>query len=200
MKRVIMIILLTYVSSVTHAVLSASPLVKSETRVIQTGEVVKVIHVSDKPCNVLVSIQDEHGKEVFSEWIRSKGGFIRPYNLSLLDEGVYQIQVSAGKETCTGVITNVYSIQEDKNHLFSPHVAEVKRPDGRKRFLLTLPESGLNWVSVTIYDQDNQVIHQATRDLTGDLTQLYRIEGYDGDLTFQVRSLSGLTKRFHFGE
>lgn len=128
MKRVIMIILLTYVSSVTHAVLSASPLVISETRVIQTGEVVKVIHVSEKPCNVLISIQDEYGKEVFSEWIRSKEGFIRPYNLSLLDEGVYQIQVSAGKETCTGVITNVYSNKEDKNHLFSPHVAEVKRP------------------------------------------------------------------------
>jgi hypothetical protein len=168
--------------------------------VIQTGEVVKVIHVNEKPCNVLISIQDEHGKVVFSEWIRSKEGFIRPYDLSLLEEGVYQIKVFSGKETCTGVVTNVYSNDEDENHLFSPHVAKVKRPDGRKRFLLTIPGCGLNQVSVTIFDEDNQVIHQANRDLMGGLNQLYRIESYSGDVTFLVRSQSGLTKRFHFDE
>lgn len=56
--------------------------------------IVEVLYSSSELCNTKIEIRNATGHIVFSEIVRTRNGFSRPYNLSGLPPGVYKVIVS----------------------------------------------------------------------------------------------------------
>jgi len=100
MKKVFTLIASLLVSgAAVFAFSTVEPSAESSIVFLKTGSIVKVIYTSDKESLTRVSITDIKGRVVFSEMVRSKNGFSRPYNLSRLAKGQYFVRVSDGNNS-----------------------------------------------------------------------------------------------------
>jgi hypothetical protein len=197
MKNLIMLGVLTMVSHGVFAGEVANFKGDPKIRVIQSGEILKVIYLNSEPADVRVSLLNEEGAMVFSEKIRKQQGFIRPYNLSNLDEGIYQIAIEYGDRKFEGRIAYMHGNAAGKEAEFLPHVCKVIKPDRKERYLLSVPCSGQDKLAVTIFDAREKVLYADTYAVNGDFAQVFRIEnGKPGDITIQVANKNGKVKRF----
>lgn len=60
---------------------------------------VEVLYSSSEWCSTKIEIRNSSGQVVFSEIVRARNGFSRPYNLSGLPPGVYKVIVSNDRES-----------------------------------------------------------------------------------------------------
>jgi len=60
---------------------------------------VEVLYSSSELCSTKIEIRNSSGQVVFSEIVRTRNGFSRPYNLSGLPPGVYKVIVSNDRES-----------------------------------------------------------------------------------------------------
>jgi hypothetical protein len=197
-KAIVLLFVLTCVSGVAFSGGVETLKVDPQIRVIQFGQVVKVIYVNSDASDVRVSILDEHGDKVFSEKIRKYKGFIRPYNLMNLEEGTYRIEIEHEGDTFIRQIEHVNGKHKnpDEAELLA-HVAKVTKPDRKKRFLLSVPCAGDDTLTVTIFSEDGYVLYEDTQNISSDFAQVYRIEDHPGNITVQVANQEGVVKRFY---
>lgn len=73
--------------------------------IITKGKIVEVLYSSRVLCNTKVEIKNSAGHVVFSETVRTRNGFSRPYNLSGLPPGVYKVIISNEHESSSQQIT-----------------------------------------------------------------------------------------------
>lgn len=66
---------------------------------ISKDGIVEVLYSSSELCNTKIEIKNAAGQVVFSEIVRARNGFSRPYNLSGLPPGVYRVIVSNERES-----------------------------------------------------------------------------------------------------
>jgi len=99
MKKIFTIFSALLLAGAVFASRTTDPSVENSIAFIKTGSVIKVIYTSDKESLTRVSITDIKGRVVFSEMVRSKNGFSRPYNLSRLAKGQYFVRVSDGNNS-----------------------------------------------------------------------------------------------------
>ena len=79
MKKVLTLFAVLVVTGAVFARAIDEPSKESAIVFVKNGSVVKVVYSSDKESVARVTITDLKGKEVFSEIVRSKKGFSRPY-------------------------------------------------------------------------------------------------------------------------
>lgn len=158
----------------------------SNTSVSLKGEIVKIFYRSEDSEKVKVTIYDASSKAVFSEEIKNKPSFVRPYNLENLPYGEYTI------------------VLEDKNGKKEEKVSFVKKAaevnasiihnkESRKA-LVTLFSKGETEVTYSVLDINNNVLFSKTEKVNGQAAKAFNLEKVKGAVTVQVADSQGLLK------
>lgn len=158
--------------------------------VMKQGEsVFKLIYKGAQAADVKVSIYDAKNKLVFSETVRKKDGFIRPYNFAGLAEGDYTIEVAdrSGKQ--------VEKISYNSDEL--KKLINVVKIAGSDRYLLTVAGKGEEKININIFDGDDALVHHETKAFTQAFGQVYQLRNIKNGVTFEVSGEHG-SKRIKY--
>ena len=153
---------------------------------VQGSQVVKVIYKAETAGKVKLSVYDAASKVVFTETRNSNEGFILPLNFSGLKSGQYTIELVDAAGTKSEKIN--YQPVAIKN----VHVAKTAT---NGKFVLSMINVNSS-VDVKIYDANNNLVHNSSKEVSGDFAQLFSIKNYSG-ATFEITS-AGETTTFHF--
>jgi flagellar hook assembly protein FlgD len=154
---------------------------------VKGSEVVKVIYKAEAAGRVKLSVYNAASKVVFTETRNSNEGFILPLNFSGLASGQYTVELVDAAGTKSEKI-NYQPIAAAKN----VHVARVA---GEGKFVLSVVNAN-NSVGVKIYDINNNLVHDSSKEVSGNFAQLYTIENFAG-ATFEIKN-GGETSTFRF--
>ena len=154
---------------------------------VKGSEVVKVIYKTETAGKVKLSVYNAASKVVFTETRNSNEGFILPLNFAGLQSGQYTVELvdAAGTKSekfdyqPSAVVKNV-------------HVSQAAA-DGK--FVLSVI-NGNSKVGVKIYDAHNNLVHDSSKEVSGDYAQLYSIKNFSG-ATFEITN-GGETSIFRF--
>jgi hypothetical protein len=154
--------------------------------VLKNGSTFKLFYKGMKQSDVKVLILNEENQIVFSEKIKNTDGFARPYNFSNLPEGLYSIQIkdNAGVRTET---VNYHTKREEK-------AVHLLRLEGTGRYVLSVPNKGKEDLSVTIFNDLNEVLYKSDEKISGDFARIYNLGNQTGNFRFVVTDGKGLTK------
>ncbi len=158
----------------------SSAFTPSGVALVKDGAVIKVVYKPAQNTTVKISIENENGKVFFSEFIKSKDGFVRPYNLSRLPFGNYTVKVSDKSGTHSEVIT----MEEKKEVMY--HVRQLKNEPSK--YLLTIPAASAGWVLVSVYE-DGKVIHKEEVEVQGDYAKLYNVKFPEREIFIDVKAI-----------
>jgi hypothetical protein len=118
-------------------------------------------------------------------------GFIRPLNFAGLQYGEYTIELvdAAGKKS------------ERVNHgpvqtTSAIHVAKLH--NGQEQYLLSAEKVEGMAISVKIYDEQNNLLHDATADVTNSYAKVYTLKDVVGAVTFEITDNAGNRKIIRF--
>ena len=153
--------------------------------VLENGSTFRLLYKGMKPSDVKVLILNDENQIVFSEKIKSTDGFARPYNFSNLPEGHYSIQVKNGDITQTETVN--YHIRKEKKAM------HLLRLPGSPKYVLSVPNKGSENLSVTIFNDLNQVLYNSSENISGDFARIYNLEGHSGNFRFVVKDGKGQT-------
>lgn len=173
---------------ITGAAVAADP-VRPTVVVVNQKEsgIFKVIYKGEKVAKVNMKIYDAQGAVVFSEIVSGVDGFIRPVNFSGMNPGEYTIEVSneSGKE-----IQKVkYEVEQIVK---SVHLAKIS--DDNKYLLAVAKNGATEQINVSIYDGENNIVHNETLTVKGDFGLVYNLKNVKGQPTFEITDNTGATK------
>lgn len=189
-KTMILSVALACASSVVWgAVETAKPM--SEAVALQRGKLVKVFYQNEKPCEVKITIADDQGQVIYSEKIKGKSKFVRPYNFSQLDEGMYQVTI----DDETGEQVKQVAYHEPQEDDLLVHITDLtEAQEKNKRYLLAVPNQGEEELTISILDTENHLLHQEIRHVTGDYAGLYRVINQPNGVIFRIVTSEGKEK------
>lgn len=175
--------------AVSGAVLATNPDRVSGTDAIVTnnGANVKLFYKSTKQSKVEIAIYNEKHQLVFRETLHQVDGFARPYNLSDLNEGTYTIEVNDGSARYNKVVT--YKKESRATSAIPARLAKVAGQHGK--FILSIPSSGTDAVTVKIYDEGNRLAYSQNEKLTGDFAKVYDVRDFGSKVSFEVTDAKG---------
>lgn len=153
---------------------------------VKGSEVVKVIYKAEAAGKVKLSVYDAASKVVFTETRNSNEGFILPLNFKGLSSGQYTVELVDAAGTKSEKIN--YQPVATKN----VHVSKVA---SEGKFVLSVT-NGNSPVAVKIYDAHHNLVHESSKEVSGDFAQLFSIKNFSG-ATFEVTS-AGETSTFVF--
>jgi len=154
--------------------------------VLKNGSTIKLLYKGAQQSDVKVAIFNDANQVVFSEKIKNTHGFARPYNFSELPEGRYSFRLIDDAGIAMENVTYEKQREEKK-------VMHLLRLPGTNKLLLSIPNSGSQNISVTIYDERNEVLYAGEEKLQGEFAQVYNLEKYKGNFTFVVSDNKGLS-------
>lgn len=186
-KTLSLLTMLLIAGSVTFANAFDNPMATSA--VFKKGSTVKLLYKGIEQTDVKILIFNDQNEMVFVEKIKNTQGFLRPYNFSNLPQGNYTIELidDSGRQ-----IQRVNYIKERTKRSKLAYVAHVAgSPD---KFVLSVPNEGSNSLTVTIYNEDDQVLFAETQSTNEDFAKIYRLKDYFGTVKFVVTDDKGLSK------
>ncbi|GHN01192.1 hypothetical protein WSM22_26810 [Cytophagales bacterium WSM2-2] len=150
------------------------------------SHIFKVVYKSEATSKVSISIFDKNDEMVFTETINDLNEFIRPYNFSSLPEGEYTIEVkdNTGKK--------VEKVKYSQGTIESI-IAVRKLTSVSNKYMLTSVNKGLNVLTISIFNEDGDLLHNETRMVDGNFGVVYSLTG-EGKYTFVVADKTGMSK------
>lgn len=158
----------------------------TSTSVSMKGEIVKIFYRSENSDKVKVTIYDASSKAVFTEEIKRKANFVRPYNLANLPYGEYTI------------------VLEDKNGRTEEKVlyakesvavnASIIHKKECRKALVTVFSTGETEVTYSVLDINNNVLYSKSEKVNGQAAKSFNLEKVRGAVTVQVSDSEGLLK------
>jgi prolyl oligopeptidase PreP (S9A serine peptidase family) len=124
---------------------------------------------------------------VYSEEVKRRNGFIRPYNLNNLKEVDYRVVVEDENGTSEKTISNA---REQAVVLAS--VVNIRKNQGK--CLVTLFTKGEADVTVKVLDADRNEIASESYRISGQSTKLFNLADVKGALFVEVSDSGGLVK------
>lgn len=158
---------------------------------LKGSEVFKVIYKGTSTGKVRMNIVDQRGNVIHAETFAGLNGFILPVNFGGLESGTYTIELidNAGKHR--------ESVTYKPTHeLKSVHVSRLINEHGK--FLLAVANAQSEPIRVRIFDQEQRLIYNDSKVLTGDFAQVYKLENAYSRYTFEVSDANGNKKYFDF--
>ena len=149
----------------------------SNMAVTKSGSMVKVYYKSDSPSITKIEIMDKEGHSVFSETLKSKQGFMRPYNLSSLPAGTYTVKVSDDNGIQSELVT-IGSVES------MPYFV-TKIENELNKYALLIPGGKADQAVVSIYEAD-RLIHRHTENVKSGFAQIYKLKQIEGEVWFDV--------------
>ncbi|MEX2232366.1 MAG: hypothetical protein WD824_09410 [Cyclobacteriaceae bacterium] len=156
--------------------------------VVKQGNIVKLFYRGEQAGKVKIAIYNEKGNEVFTETMRNREHFMRPYNFSSLPEGNYTIQLSDA---------NGKHFQKVKHSLSNgKRVAHLSRlSKEQNKYMLAVPNKGTDALTVKIFDERNTLLYQGTEVIDGNFARLYDLSKVKGEHIFEIIDQNGNVNR-----
>lgn len=127
---------------------------------------------------VYVKIYDQDNQLVFSDRIRNKDGFMRPYDFSDMPDGNYKFTIqSAGGQVTTDIVHKQY-----KNDLD----ISVADTDEKDAYRLVVKGVKNDPVYVNIYDQKDRLVYEDVVKVGKNFSRIYAFPELNADFTFVV--------------
>jgi hypothetical protein len=158
---------------------------------VKNSEIFKVIYRGESAGKVRLNIYNASGSLVLTETINGVDGFIVPVNFAGLNYGDYTIELvdAAGKKS------EKVSYQSKRN-VKSVHVGKLLNQENK--FIVAVAANGADEISLKIYDQNNNIVHNETKNIAGDFAQVYKLDGASSSYTFEVTDKTGFIKTVKF--
>jgi hypothetical protein len=190
-KLVSVLVVLTIISSAAFAGRIDDPANTSGVAVVKKGTTFRLYYKANESGNVRISILNDSKKVVFTETLYDIDGFVRPYNVSNLSEGVYTIEVAEHGKRHVETI----EVVRDRSERLA-HVLRVSGEEGK--YLLTVSNKKADDITVRIYDGANNKIYDEVEAVSTDFARIYNLKKYSGTFTFEVTDGSGKTKKLSY--
>jgi len=175
MKRTtqIMAALLTVISSVAFATGDEKEVNKTSSVEVMLKEpkVFHLVYKSENADRVSIKIMNENNRVVFSESIKKYDAFTRPYNLSLLPEGIYTVEVTDQFGTTK---RQIHNFKYTPSTVALPHIVKLDQIEDQK-YKLTIVNQGVNAANISIYDAKNDLVYKGFENLDGNFAKLYNL-------------------------
>jgi len=182
-KLTVLFGVLMIISSVAFAGEVKAPKAAS-TSVSLNGEIVKIFYQSENSERVKVTIYNADKKAVFSEQIKNKSSFIRPYNLENLPYGEYTIVLEDKDGRSEEKIT--YG-KKDADAFASI----ISHKNGRKA-MVALFSKGETEITYNVLDSDSRVLYSQTETINGQAAKAFNLEKVKGAVTILVSGSNGV--------
>lgn len=168
-------VLLTVLST---AFASGNEITKNRATVVAgNNETYKVLYTNDESVIVKIRIRDENGKLLKMDRIKSKGGFMQPYNFSELENGTYFIELSDPQ----GIVSEKVELTDNSNSMLS-----VTSLENHKYQLLVEQNEQLP-LTLTIYNAEDEVIHKEHHSNMTGFRRVYDLSNFNSDnFVFQL--------------
>lgn len=181
---------LTLVSSVVFAGGIDDPKASSAMAIMKKdNNHIQLFYKSVKSATVEISIYDSDNALRFSETIRKVDGFIRPYDLSKMEEGDYTIVVKDGDRS----LIEKVSTHRSKVKMFSQ---VVKMKGDADRFLVTVADKTSSSVTVQVVDASSKVIFEHKENMNDQYSKIFSFPNRIDGCTFLVTNDRGETNTF----
>jgi hypothetical protein len=155
------------------------------------AELVKVIYKSETAGKVVVKVYDANNAVVYSEVFTDTKGFILPLNLSQIGYGEYTFEII----DATGKRSEKLAYEPTK---FLDNIRIAKIDAGEGKFLVAVTSPNNEKVTVRIFDNYNNLLHNEVKSVTGDFAQVYTVKNLNGACTFEVSDNAGFVKTVQF--
>ena len=155
------------------------------------AELVKIIYKSETAGKVQVKVYNAENTVVYSGSFADTKGFILPLNLTQVGYGEYKFEITdaSGKRT----ETLVYEAAKSNNNI---RIAKLDAGEGKFLVAVTSPKN--EKVTVRIFDNFNNLLHNEVKSVNGDFAQVYTVKNLTGTCTFEVSDNTGLVKTVRF--
>ncbi len=177
----------------TLAVASPAP-GEPQAAYVRFENMIKVYYKSPIPDNVTVAIYDGEHNKVFSETLRNVTGFLRPYNINFLPGRGYYVRIFRGNREVKNVFDGVATV---RNKVDNPRFAHVtKLSDGKGRYMLSVPDRGVDQLRLRIFNEDNRVVHQSALNICNDAALVLNLSDLKGEYTLEVSTKDKIKNTF----
>lgn len=163
------------IAAVVFLVISASALKAEDPKELQmqiiskSDQTFKVIYTAAEKAAVRINIYDWNHKLIFSDHIGSTAGFSKPYNFKKLPEGKYTFEISS----------NGITSREEVSHYPQTKRATVKAfvfpTKEAGKFQLMVMANRMAPVTISILDQNNQILHEERVDADKNFGKVYNL-------------------------
>jgi hypothetical protein len=189
MKKIFLLcVACLFTAGLSFAGLNDTP--ESGFSLIRRGTIIKVLYKSDKISTVTVSIFDSNQKKIFSETLKNKKGFLRPYNLEKLAYGDYTVELSDGNSAYRDTVSLV---KPQPGRTF-----KVTRVAGSlNKVMFTIGKNALGF-NVKILDQKGSVIYKDDQMISEDFGQIFNLKRIKGEVSVIVTDAHGNSEKFVF--
>src|SRR5688572_4274095 len=151
------------------------------------ADVFKLIYKNETASKVKVNIYNAKSEVIFSESIYNTDGFILPLNFSKVGFGDYTLElIDINGKTVEKI---VYQAEAKVDNI---RVAKLPSTEGK--FLLSVMSAKSDEVTVKIFDNFNNLLHNEVKSISGNFAQVYTIENLKGACTFEISDKEGRVK------
>lgn len=184
MNKPLSLLAILLISGISFANAFDNP--KTTMAVLKNGSTFRLLYKGATQSDVKVLILNDENQVVYTEKIKNTAGFARPYNFSNLPEGLYSIQIRdhAGVRTET---VNYHNKREER-------AVHLLRLEGTGRYVLSVPNKGKDDLSITIFNDLNEVLYKSSENISGDFARIYNLGKQTGNFRFVVSDGKGSTK------
>lgn len=158
---------------------------------VKGADVFKVIYKNETTGKVKVKLYNANAEIIFAEAFDNTDGFILPLNFSKLSYGEYKLELTddSGKR-----IENI--VYQKAKSVDNIRVAKLVSENGK--FLVTVTSAKNETVTVKIFDNFNNLLHNEVKSVNGDFAQVYNVKNLTGACTFEVSDNAGRVKTVQF--
>ena len=158
---------------------------------IKGAELVKVIYKSETAGKVQVKVYDGKNGVIYSAGFNDTKGFILPLNLSKVGYGEYTFEIT----DATGKRSEKLVYQAAKP---VDNIRISKLDAGEGKFLVAVTGPKNETITVRIFDNFNNLLHNEVKSVNGDFAQVYTVKNLNGKCTFEVSDNAGFIKTVQF--
>jgi hypothetical protein len=152
--------------------------------VVKAGNTYKLFYQGEKSGAVKVTIYDAKGQALLKDRMNHVENFMRPYNFSALPAGEYTIELVDGQGVRYEKITHSFASLID--------LAKLRRlSKDENRYLLTVPNSGKNTLTVKIFDAEDNLKYESREAMNGNFGKVYNLSTVKGAFSFEVTDGNG---------
>ena len=168
-----------------------NPTASSRMAVLRSGSTFKVFYKGGAINRVTVNIYNSRGEKVFYDHVGKIESFVRPYNFSGLAEGQYSIELidNVGKQ--------VESV-EYRNGKIEKLANLIKVTDEEGKYLLVVPSTGKDILSVKIFDANGFVVYNGVEKVDGNFAKVYDLKALNSNFSFEITDKTGATKSVRY--
>ena len=158
---------------------------------VKGAEVFKVVYKNESTSKVKLNLYNENSEIVYTESFSTTSGFILPLNFSNLSYGTYKLELIDANGKSEEEITYAPARKSD-------HIRVARLTNAQGSFLVSVMTPATEEVTVRIFDNYNNLLHNEVKSIEGGFAQIYKIQNLKGACTFEISDAAGNVKTVQF--